>query len=332
VSHRGSTHRLRVTFARTAWLMGTVAIAGAAASAVPRSAWAEPPPPCATRTAQLEARYGRADARPDTSGFLPVTPQLEAPTLPSGSAPGAITMMVEVASSGVLVDGRPLDAAGSERKKIVAALVREASDSRARWKTLHAGQAAPPAKLGIWFDRRGKAADAVSLLKDVSGKLEVAVLGLAAPEADERDRKEPPASVRKRLDEIRATTDLLQKSKLIAAARRDALAGCARHEKILDSLDATAPDAEASFHRLLLKAISSCGCVGVDFDLLEAVTLPGPDRRTVLARPLRLREGAATRVTLPNAADVQQLVDRLPASGDFSVRWQGGQGASPDGK
>jgi len=161
------------------------------------------------------------------------------------------------------------------------------------------------------------------------------VLGLAAPEAAARDTKEPPAAVRKRLEEIRATSDFLQKSRLIAAARRDALAGCAHADKMLDSLDVTAPDAEASFHRSIVKAVAACGCAGVDFDLLEAVTLPGPDSRTVLARALRVQNGAAARVTLPSAADVQQLVDRVPASGAFSVRWQsgdGGKGASPDGK
>jgi hypothetical protein len=186
--------------------------------------------------------------------------------------------------------------------------------------------------MGIWFDRRAKAADAVSLLEDVSGKFEVVVLGLAAPEADERARKTPPASVRKRLEEIRAARDLSQKSKLIASARRDALAGCAPHDKMLASLDPTAPDAEATFHRLIVTTVGSCGCAGVDFDLLEAVTLPGPDSRTVLARPLRLRDGAVTRVTLPGTADVQQLVDRLPASGVFSVRWERGKGATSDGK
>lgn len=305
-----------------------------------RPARAEPPPPCAARTAQLEARYRRADARPDTSGFLPASSGFEAPTLAGGHAPEAspLTIMVEVGASQVLVDGRPLNAidpSGADRKKLGAALAREISESRARWKTLHGGQSAPPAKLAVWFDRRGKAGDAVSLLKDVPGKVEVAVLGLAASEAEARDRKEPPAAVRKRLDEIRATTDLIPKSRLIASAVRDALGGCAQHDKGMESLDGTAPDAQANFHRAILKTIGACGCAGVDFELLEAVTLPAPDTRAVIARPLRLGGGAAARVTLPAAADVQQLFDRLPASGAFSVRWEGlagGKGALPDGK
>jgi len=305
-----------------------------------RPAWAEPPPPCAARTAELEARYRRADARPDTSGFLPVSTGFEAPTLAVGGVPDAssLTMVVEVGPSQVLVDGHPLEGVGSsgaDARKLGVALAREISESRARRKILHAGQAAPPVKLGIWFDRRGKAAGAVSLLKDLSRKLEVAVLGLAAPDAGERDRKEPPAAVRKRLDEIRATTDLFPKSKLIASAVRDALAGCPQRDKMLESLDPTAPGAQANFHRLILTTVGACGCAGVDFDLLEAVTLPAPDARAVLARPLRLEDGAAARVTLPAAADVQQLLDRLPASGAFSVRWEGAAGATgatPDGK
>jgi len=345
VSPRGPIHRLRATFGRTTARLARPGAAGVvfavfaffAGLASSRPAWAEPPLPCAARTAELEARYRRADARPDTSGFLPVSTGFEAPTLASGGAspPGAITTMVEVAPSGILVDGRPLDPAPSDRKKIVAALIREVSDGRARWKTLHGGKAAPPAKLGIWLDRRGKAADAVSLLQDLSDKLDLAVLGLAPSEADERDRKEPPASVRKRLDEIRATTDAPQKARLIASARRDALAGCGGSQKMLEALDVTAPDAEVTFHRQVVKTVGSCGCAGVDFDLLEAVTLPAPDSRTVLARPLRLRGGAATRVTLPIEADVQQLVDHLPASGAFTVRWRGGEagkGAPLDGK
>jgi hypothetical protein len=190
--------------------------------------------------------------------------------------------------------------------------------------------AVPATKLGIWLDRRGKAADAVPLLEDVSARFEVAVLGLAPPDADDR-RQEPAVDVRKRLEEIRGTTDLLQKSRLIASARRDALGGCAPSQKMLDTLDAPAPGAETSFHRLIVTTVGSCGCAGVDFDLLEAVTLPGPDSRTVLARPLRLRKNANTLVTLPFSADVQQLVDSLPARGPFSIRWDGDTGAAPDG-
>lgn len=265
---------------------------------------AEPASPavCNQRIARLEAIFRNGDARAKMAGPFLSLEGLQPPQANRGEGAMKVTATVTRGLTEMRFEGQPV-------APEPAVIIKEIDTRVEQRRMLYAAQPNPPATvIGIWFDRRLPAREALPLVEALSAKYEVGVL------AREQPPKQPsyPPHVAQRLEKIRATAEASQKFQMVEATTRAALGDC------------RAPVGVEGARESLVAALKSCGCAAGDLDLLEGVVAMGAGvgEPKVFLRRIKLRPRAKQVLVLGEQASVQELVDRLPvAGGEVAVRF-----------
>jgi hypothetical protein len=224
------------------------------------------------------------------------------------------TLIVERGLTETRVGGRVVPGAG-DPGALATSVAREIESAASR---LRPASGRAPSRIGLWIDRRSSAREGVALIETLGKKYQLGILMVQEPLAS--PRAELPPHVTQRLESIRAATSPARRSQMVADSVRDAMAGCGARERLPQNKEGTGPDLERRMHDAIVAAATTCSCVGVDLDILEA--LAGGEQPQVDIRPVRLNERSGTAVTLPDGATFQDLVQRLPPPpGEVAVHW-----------
>jgi hypothetical protein len=273
---------------------------------------------CTKRLASMENLFRQADAAPDTSSFLPVSPKFETTGMDAAVVKEPFSALIEVEPSSCRFDGRALAAGAADSRAFLVGINRELDGLRASWKALHPGQRIARQSLGLWIDRKVSAVDAWRIVEELSKANDVALLGVK-PRAE--GARQVSAAASKQLAAIRATTNPAEKVALISKAAAQSVAGCAGHERHF----AAPAVAMSDLRRSTLAALKGCNCAGADLDLVEAIEAPELNLPTVTAKSTRPAKNSKMVVKLPRGAKAVDLLVKLPPTGTAVVRWEGAQ-------